>query len=121
MSEINNSNLPEKSTNGKKDITKTAKIIIGVGLGLLTVGGIMLSGAVDQANLLRTWDESIRTLMKYLWVVFFLIFMLGARSYETNRGYSMKAVRVSYLIVIAVFVVFMLIFNLAGGRITFAF
>jgi hypothetical protein len=47
--------------------------------------------------------------------------MLGARSYETNRGYSMKAVRFSYLIIIAAFVVFMLIFNLAGGRITFNF
>ena len=121
MSEINNSQPAPAQGNGKKDLSKTAKIISGLVLGLLTIAGIMLSGAIDEANLFRTWDVSLRNAMKYLWVGFFLIFMLGARSFENNRGYSMKAVRISYLLVIAAFVVFMLIFNLAGGKIAFNF
>ncbi len=117
MSEINKTDLP--STKEKKEMTNASKIILGAVLGLLTVAGITLSGAINEGEIFRLLDQNLKTVLQYLWVGFFLVYIFWFRSIENNKGFSMKQGRYTYLIVIAVYLIVVLVINLAGGKIAF--
>ncbi|MEX1308088.1 MAG: hypothetical protein AB1Z19_06150 [Eubacteriales bacterium] len=119
MSEINQPATQNNNETSKKEMSKGKKITLGVVLGLLTVLGITLSGAVNEGAIFRTLDDGLKTVLRYLWVGFFLVYIFWFRSIETNKGYTMKQGRFAYLIVIAVYLVVMLIVLLTGSQLPF--
>ena len=116
MSEINK---PAKQNSGQKEMSKAKKIILGAVLGLLTVAGITLSGAINEGSAFRLLDNNLKTVLEYLWVIFFLVYIFWFRAIENNKGYSMKQGRFTYLIIIAVYLVIMLIVVLTGHQLRF--
>lgn len=121
MSDINNSNLPETAVNAKKEMSNGLKITMGAVLGLLTVAGITLSGAINEIEMFRLIDPNLKLALQYLWVGFFLVYIFWFRGIETSKGVSMKSGRMTYLIVIALYLVVILTLNLTGHKLTFNF
>lgn len=121
MSEINNSSPAKIDGNGQKEMSRATKILIGIALGLLTVAGITLSGAITEGQMFRLMDNSLKTVLQYLWVGVFLVYIFWFRSIENQKQYSMKPGRMAYLIVIGLYVIIMLILNLTGNMIVFDF
>jgi hypothetical protein len=121
MTDINNSNLPEVDGSVKKEMSKGTKIALGLVLGLLTIAGIVLSGAVNTTGSFPNISQNLRLVLQYLWVGFFLVYIFWFRGIESSKGISMKAGRMTYLIVIAAFLVIILTLNLTGHKLTFSF
>ncbi len=121
MSDISNSNLPEVDGSVKKEMTKGTKIVLGLVLGILTVAGITLSGAVTMDGAFPNINQNVRFILQYLWVGLFVVYIFWFRGIETSKGISMKAGRITYLIVIVIFLVVLVLLNLAGHKLTIAF